>query len=184
MEHYIGFFFLSLSLCCVSVCLFRPEARRLTNCGWLVLAWMSAGELLFYFAESPLTFISLHLLRDGDAKWQGLLSLFLLCLSVCPFSLSFFLTVSISLSLSFHPSSSSSSSSSWARLSLASKPSPQLQLCASSPRLRLELHKVNWTWCAVGPLEKQALSVRDIWRETAQDGKTRVKTCMMELLLL
>ena len=77
----MGFSFFSS----VSVCLFRPEARRLTNCGWLVLAWMSAGELLFYFAESPLTFISLHLLRDGDAKWQGLLSLFLLCLSVCPF---------------------------------------------------------------------------------------------------
>lgn len=70
------------SLCCMSVCLFRPEATGLTNCGWLALAWMSAGELLFYFAESPLTFISLHLLPDGDSKWQGLLSLFLLCLSV------------------------------------------------------------------------------------------------------
>lgn len=90
--------------CCVSVCLFRPEARRLTNCGWLVLAWMSAGELLFYFAESPLTFISLHLLRDGDSKWQGLLSLFLLCLSVL--SPPFFFHLSISCSIPPPPSSS------------------------------------------------------------------------------
>lgn len=45
---------------------------QVTNELWLTLcfAWMSAGELLFYFAESPLTFISLHLLRNGDSKWQ------------------------------------------------------------------------------------------------------------------
>lgn len=81
------------------VCQFKPEARSLTSCGWVVLAWMSAGELLFYFAESPLTFISLHLLFDGDSKRQGPLSL-PLSLSICPFSLSSPLFPSLVLSSS------------------------------------------------------------------------------------
>lgn len=71
MLFLVFLYFRMFPSCCSSACVFR-----LSSCGWLVLAWMSAGELLFYFAESPLTFISLHLLRDDDSKWQGLQSLF------------------------------------------------------------------------------------------------------------
>lgn len=130
-----GFF-----LCCVSVCLFRPEARTFTNCGWLVLARVSAGELFFYFAESPLTFISLHLLRDGDSKWQGLLSLFLLCLSVCPFSLlpppvlTVFISPRTVYPLTLPPVSLSF---------CLPKTLLQLWVCASLPWPLSALHKVN-----------------------------------------
>lgn len=143
------------------MCLFRPEARMLTNCGWLVLARMSAGELLFYFAESPLTFISLHLLRDGDPKWQGLLSLFLLCLYVCPFSPPrphcFHLTPPVSSSFCLPQSSLQL----WCMC---------IRTLATVATAQSKLNLVSW-----GTLKREMLSVRDVWRETAQDGTARVK---------
>lgn len=159
-------------LCCVSVCLFRPEAKRLTNCGWLVLAWMSAGELLFYFAESPLTFISLHLLRDGDSEWQGLLSLSLLCLSVCPFP-----PFSLAVSISPPPVPSPSKPFVLSPPNLAAASDVCVPSLATVGTAQTEL---NLVCCET--FGKEMLSVRDIWWATAQDGTVRVKTCMLGLL--